>query len=93
MQKKQWQQTKKGEFWQIDDENSFEAKLWILGQRGGGRKIFLQAFSLYLPAFSRVPWNNDAMYDDQYQSRGENTDEKEIFMTETELKLKTGIDQ
>ena len=60
----------------------------------GEEKYFCKRFLFTCQPISRVPWNNDAMYDDdQYQSRGENTDEKEVFMTETELKLKTGIDQ
>ena len=47
------------------------------------KNVFANVFFTCQP-ISRVPWNDDGLYDDQHQNRGENTDEKEVFMTVTE---------
>ena len=91
--KKQWQQTKKGEFWQLDNKKSFEAiSSEFFAKDEEEEQYFCKRFFTCQP-ISRVPWNDDGLYDDQHQNRGENTDEREVFMTVTELKLITGIDQ
>ena len=54
----------------------------------GEEKYFCKRLLFTCQPISRVHWNND-----QHQSKGKNTDEKEFFMTVTELKLTTGLDQ
>ena len=71
---------KKGEFWQIDDEKSFEAlSSEFFGKEEEEENVFANVFFTCQP-ISRVPWNDDGLYDDQHQNRGENTDEKEVFI-------------
>ena len=55
------------------------------------KNVFANVFFTCQP-ISRVPWNDDGLYDDQHLNRGENSDENEVFMTVTKLKLITGID-
>ena len=76
---------KKGEFWQIDDEKSFEIAISseLFAKEEEEEKCFCKRF-FYLPAYfqSSLEWWWH-VYDDQHQSRGEITDEKEIFVTVT----------